>query len=93
MITINEEKEIYYDETKEFSEQSEKFQAYFNEIYAKAVTEKVTTTGYPKADKDGLVIFKVDDDLFYSDATRVQNNPHSTSNRSVKKTMIEIFVK
>ena len=85
--------DIFYDPEKEFSEQSEEFQQYFNEKYTTQVTEQVTTVGYPDFNEDGSVTFRIDDELLYADVTRIQVKPNSKSYRAVKETLIQIFVK
>lgn len=93
MIPIDEENNIYYDETKSFSEQSEEFQEYANKKYSEQVTAQVTSIGYPKFNKDGSLTFLINDDLLRAEVTRIQRYPNSTSDRSLKETKVKIFVK
>ena len=93
MITIDAENNIYYDETKPFSEQSDEFQTYATEKYYEKVVAQVTSTGYPDFNEDGSITFHVEDEKLMADVTRIQVIPFSTSDRRVKDTLIEITVK
>lgn len=93
MITIDEEKEIYYDEAKQFNLQSENFKIYFNELYNNKVTDQVKSIGYPDFNEDGSITFLFEDDFVKYDVTRIQVKPKSTSYRAVKETLVEIVVK
>ena len=93
MITINADKNIYYDETKTYDKQSDEFKAYATEKYYEKVVKQVTTEGYPPFNEDGSITFHIEDDLLSADVTRVQVKPFSKADRRVKETIIEITVK
>ena len=84
---------VFYDPSKQFSEQSDEFKEYATNKYYDAVTAQVTSTGYPDFNPDGSITFHVDDALLTADVTRIQEIPFSTSDRRVKGTIINITVK
>jgi len=84
---------IFYNPELSFEEQSDEFKEYANQKYYEALAQQINTTGYPDFNEDGSWTFVVEDEFLRAEVTRIQVIPHSTADRRIKESIINITVK
>ncbi len=95
MIEIDKDKNIHYDESKDFESQSEEFKAYVNDLYSDKVRDVYQNTEkhYPEFNEDGSVSYVFEDEFLNYEFVRMQRYPGSTSNRAINKLIYDIVIK